>query len=209
MAKLMLRPFNLLAMDEPTNHLDIPARETLEEALVEFDGTVILISHDRYFLDKVVNKILHLDPATGKIEAHVGNYSDWRQRLQQPAVVEPAVPVRGPGKAAAPVATKVAAPVVKAAAVPPADDKEQRKAEHAARKDRDRDVSRKQRRFAQVEVEIAKSEANLKLLREKLAAEHGGDWQQLNKLVSDEQDEDAKLQSLLAEWEKLGAELAE
>ena len=84
LAKLMLRPYNLLAMDEPTNHLDIPARETLEEALCEFDGTVLLVSHDRFFLDRVATKILHLDPQTGRIDVHVGNYSDWRQRITAP-----------------------------------------------------------------------------------------------------------------------------
>src|SRR5205814_6268392 len=72
--KMMLRPRNLLALDEPTNHLDIPAREVLEEALVEYEGTVIVISHDRYFLDRVATKILHLHARRGTL--HAGNYTD-------------------------------------------------------------------------------------------------------------------------------------
>src|SRR5207253_260609 len=83
-----------LALDEPTNHLDIPAREVLEEALREYDGTVLVVSHDRYFLDRVVTKILHLDPATGRVVAHVGNYTDWKQRVPEAPQAQP------PGKGA-------------------------------------------------------------------------------------------------------------
>ena len=81
LAKLMLKPVNLLVMDEPTNHLDIPARETLEEALCAFDGTLLVVSHDRFFLDRVVTKLYHLDPASASIDTHIGNYSDWKRRL--------------------------------------------------------------------------------------------------------------------------------
>ncbi len=230
LAKLMLRPYNLLAMDEPTNHLDIPARETLEEALCEFDGTVLLVSHDRFFLDQVVNKILHLDPQTGRIDVHVGNYSDWRKRTAEPPPAPAPQPdKRGDKKPAAAAATpkqsapsapkaKEAAPAGKAAEVKAgaarddvgssAKDKEQRQAEHQARKDRDRDVQRKQRRLQQVEEQIAQCETALVELRAELAQDHSGDWQKLNKLVSQEQSTDARLRDLLAEWEALGAELS-
>src|SRR5205814_2779002 len=73
LAKMMLRPRNLLALDEPTNHLDIPGREVLEEALADYGGTVLVVSHDRYFLDQIVTKILHLHD--GHAELHAGNYS--------------------------------------------------------------------------------------------------------------------------------------
>ena len=233
LAKLMLRPYNLLAMDEPTNHLDIPARETLEEALCAFDGTVLLVSHDRFFLDRVVTKILHLDPQTGRIDVHVGNYSDWRRRVTepppapvadkrgdkkpgtQPGAAKPgAKPAPAPtptASAAKPAAGRAAPPNTAAPLVPSADserEKEQRQAEHRARKDRDRDVQRKQRRFQQVEEQIAHCEETLRGLRAELAQEHSGDWQKLNKLVGDEQSTDARLRDLLAEWETLGAELS-
>lgn len=229
LAKLMLRPYNLLAMDEPTNHLDIPARETLEEALCAFDGTVLLVSHDRFFLDRVVTKILHLDPQTGRIDVHVGNYSDWRRRVTEPPPA-PVVEKRGdkkpgtqqsaakPGPKPAPAPASAAsaakpaagraAPAVPANSTDSERDKEQRQAEHRARKDRDRDVQRKQRRFQQVEEQIAQCEATLRGLRAELAQDHSGDWQKLNKLVSDEQSTDARLRDLLAEWETLGAELS-
>ncbi|HUP01276.1 MAG TPA: ABC-F family ATP-binding cassette domain-containing protein, partial [Gemmatimonadota bacterium] len=80
LAKMMLRPRNLLALDEPTNHLDIPAREVLEEALAAYAGTVLVISHDRYFLDRVVTRVLHLHDGRGDL--HPGNYSDFRARVE-------------------------------------------------------------------------------------------------------------------------------
>ena len=78
MAKMMLFPRNVLALDEPTNHLDIPAREVLEEALVGYEGTLIVVSHDRYFLDRVCGRLLVFEE--GGLESHLGNYSDWRSR---------------------------------------------------------------------------------------------------------------------------------
>ena len=221
LAKLMLRPYNLLAMDEPTNHLDIPALETLEEALTDYDGTLVLVSHDRYFLDRVVNKILHLDPATGRIDVHVGNYSDYKQRVTAPPPApEPSRPAGRPQQPAAktapaakqapaPAPSQTAAPARQKGGAPPPDDKTRRQADYQARKDQERGREKKQRRFTQVEEEIARCEAEVAKLRAQLAAEHGGDWQKLNKLVSDEQTLSEKLKDLFAEWETLGAELGQ
>jgi ATP-binding cassette subfamily F protein 3 len=83
MAKIMLFPRNVLVLDEPTNHLDIPARETLEDALQRYEGTLLVISHDRYFLDKVATRLLVIEG--DRVESHLGNYSDWRHRLQAAA----------------------------------------------------------------------------------------------------------------------------
>ena len=75
---LMLRQPNLLVLDEPTNHLDIDSVEALEAALEEFEGTVCVISHDRYFLDRIVDRIVEV--RDGEIHAYEGGYSDWFER---------------------------------------------------------------------------------------------------------------------------------
>jgi ATP-binding cassette subfamily F protein 3 len=80
LAKLIYSRVNVLVLDEPTNHLDIPSREALEEALDAFEGTIITISHDRYFLDRVATQILALD-GEGGVEHYNGDYTefhDWK-----------------------------------------------------------------------------------------------------------------------------------
>jgi len=76
MALLMLSGANFLLLDEPTNNLDIPSAEVLEEALQDFEGTVLVISHDRYFLDRVVDRIVELDE--GALTGYLGGYSEYK-----------------------------------------------------------------------------------------------------------------------------------
>lgn len=78
MALLMLSGANFLLLDEPTNHLDISSAEVLESALEDFEGTVLVISHDRYFLDRVANRIVELEE--GALVEYAGNYSDYRAK---------------------------------------------------------------------------------------------------------------------------------
>jgi ATP-binding cassette subfamily F protein 3 len=80
LAKLIYSRVNVLVLDEPTNHLDIPSREALEEALSAYEGTIVTISHDRYFLDRVATQILSLD-GQGGAEHYDGDYTeyhDWK-----------------------------------------------------------------------------------------------------------------------------------
>ncbi len=81
MIKLLLEPVNLLILDEPTNHLDIPSKEVLKEAIKGFDGTAIIVSHDREFLDGLVSKVYEF--GGGKVREHLGGIYDWlRSSLQ-------------------------------------------------------------------------------------------------------------------------------
>lgn len=111
LAKLFSKPANLLVLDEPTNDLDMETLELLEELLLEFDGTLLLVSHDRAFMDKVVTNVLVLE-GNGKVGDYVGGYSDWVAKggKLQDATLAGHAPV-----AAKPVATPAPAPAPAAA----------------------------------------------------------------------------------------------
>jgi ATP-binding cassette subfamily F protein 3 len=77
LAKVMLSEANFLLLDEPTNNLDLPSCEVLENALDEFEGTVLVVSHDRYFLDRVVDRIVELEQGT--LVEFPGNFAYYQQ----------------------------------------------------------------------------------------------------------------------------------
>jgi len=79
LSKMLVSPSNFLLLDEPTNHLDIQSREILLEALKNYTGTFLVISHDRYFIDQLVNKVWYVED--GKVETYLGNYSDYINKL--------------------------------------------------------------------------------------------------------------------------------
>lgn len=81
LAKLLYYPVNFIIFDEPTNHLDIVSRETLEDALIEYDGSLLIVSHDRYFLNRVVNKIYHIK--NSHLNIYNGNYSYFEEKNSQ------------------------------------------------------------------------------------------------------------------------------
>ena len=114
LAKLFSKPANLLVLDEPTNDLDVETLELLEEVLLSFEGTVLMVSHDRAFLDNVVTSTLVFEGA-GRVQEYVGGYHDWLRQGGSPRLL--GVQTREDGKSAqpaskgepAPVATPVAA----------------------------------------------------------------------------------------------------
>lgn len=105
LAKLFLKPCNLLIMDEPTNDLDVETLELLEEKLVEYDATLLLVSHDRAFLDNVVTQLWVFD-GKGNIDEQVGGYSDWEIRDKATKAEFDAAVKAGSKKAKAPSQSK-------------------------------------------------------------------------------------------------------
>ena len=83
---LMLRKDNVLLLDEPTNHLDMDSREVLEDALSDFGGTIITVSHDRYFINRVANRIIEMRP--DGVTEYIGNYDDYVERKSRPVEQE-------------------------------------------------------------------------------------------------------------------------
>jgi ATP-binding cassette subfamily F protein 3 len=88
LAKMLLKPANFLILDEPTNHLDMKSKKVLQEALLRYDGTFLIVSHDRYFLDPIVNKVVEV--GSGTVRTFIGNISDYiaKKREEREASVK-------------------------------------------------------------------------------------------------------------------------
>ncbi len=116
MAKLILKPYNLLALDEPTNHMDLLSKDILKQALQRYDGTLVIVSHDRDFLDGLVNKIYEFKD--GRVKEHLGGVNDFleRKRLENLTDLERRTPA---ASAAAGTATATAAAAARTAASAP------------------------------------------------------------------------------------------
>ena len=83
LALMLLTPCNLLVLDEPTNHLDIPAKQMLEDALMAYDGAALLVSHDRYFISRVANRIVEL--RDGELVLYRGDYAYYQEKKREEA----------------------------------------------------------------------------------------------------------------------------
>jgi len=92
LAKMLVRPAAFLCLDEPTNHLDLASREVLEDALAEFPGTIVFISHDRYFINRIATRVLEV--AGGVLTSYPGNYDDYVEATTRSVATPPASPRR-------------------------------------------------------------------------------------------------------------------
>jgi ATP-binding cassette subfamily F protein 3 len=153
LAKILLSPVNFLIMDEPTTHLDITAREALEEALAGYDGTLLLISHDRYFLDKLVNRTLELKE--GGLHEYSGNYSYylWKREQTQDSQKKEAAE----------------SAVTRERRTSSRKSKEQKRLEAETRQEASRERNRLQKIIDKLEKDIEESESRIKQMEAKLA----------------------------------------
>ena len=152
MIRLLLSPVNFLILDEPTNHLDMPSKDVLKEAIKAFDGTAIIVSHDREFLDGLVSKVYEF--ADGKVREHIGGIYDYLASIDDPSVA----PSQSAEKSPVTATTTNKGNTNVQADVP--------KESYAERKERMKKVSRAEKAVKESENKIEKMEARLKELDE-------------------------------------------
>jgi ATP-binding cassette, subfamily F, member 3 len=180
LAKLTLQGSNLLILDEPTNHLDLQSRQFLEEVLGEFEGTLLFVSHDRYFIDRLATKVWVIED--GILIPYMGNYTEYRTR-KQPIVLD--VPVRT--KNESPPASSVTKP---AASPAKAGGRKVGKVKVRALEDVERDIEKAEARVKDVEAALAEAALN-------------ADAALLTQLNAEYEQERAHVDELLVEWEHL------
>ncbi|HEX6464817.1 MAG TPA: ATP-binding cassette domain-containing protein [Vicinamibacterales bacterium] len=164
-ARMLLRPANTLLLDEPTNHLDLDSKDVLLEALEDFGGTLIFVSHDRYFVDKLATKVI--DIGRGEATVYPGNYEEWLWSMKQREA-------RSPEAAERSLTSEVARPKPDVRKPKPVKAESQtfeqkKRADAEARKAR-RDAEARQKRIAELEGRIAKAEAQIKELEQAMSA---------------------------------------
>lgn len=152
MIKLLLEPVNLLILDEPTNHLDIPSKEVLKEAVRAFDGTAIIVSHDREFLDGLVSKVYEF--GGGRVREHLGGIYDYL-RAHNAETIHEAVAAPGLSKGGARPAGTSAAPASESKQTPTG------KQAYAEHKEQQKKLRKAQRAVEESEKKIAKMEARI------------------------------------------------
>jgi ATP-binding cassette, subfamily F, member 3 len=184
LARLLVEGANLLILDEPTNHLDIQSRETLEEMLTAYDGTVLFVSHDRFFIDRVATRVW--DIAEGTLVPYLGNYSDAARQKSRLSAPEPAArrPVPSAAEAAAP------------------------KERPSMRRTGQASESKLQKQLASAERDISRLEAQLNDLSDAIAiAGIDGHRERLECLGVEYADAEQRLDSAYQLWEELNGEL--
>lgn len=160
MIRLLLEPVNFLILDEPTNHLDIPSKDVLKEAIADFNGTVIIVSHDRYFLDGLVDKVYEF--GGGKVREHLGGIYDFLRAkdMEHLSDIERKDEPRKEPAPAKPTVTAVEAPASEPT----------KKLSYAEQKERAKMVSRAEKKVKQAEENITRMEAEVKSLEDKIGA---------------------------------------
>lgn len=186
MIRLLLEPVNLLILDEPTNHLDMRSKDVLKEAIKEFDGTVIVVSHDREFLDGLVEKTYEF--ADGKVKEHLGGIYDFLREKQMENLRE------------LDAQKKPSASVINDKEVP----KQVTNLSYEERKEYARQLKKQERLVTEQENEIEKLEAEMNALENKLSQpEYASDtalFQQHGQL-------NKQLEKTMEKWETLSSEL--
>jgi ATP-binding cassette subfamily F protein 3 len=202
LAKLIYSRVNVLVLDEPTNHLDIPSREALEESLDAYDGTIVTISHDRYFLDRVATQILALD-GEGHAEHYDGDYTEYHDWKAARRASETAAKAERERAAAQKPAQEVKSK---------SDGKTGVASSNAASKPRGGGQKKSKKKGSErdpqaIEAEVAEAEKRLATLAEELSSPNAArEPARLARLNEDYAKTDERLRALYEEWERVVAE---
>ncbi|HET7871538.1 MAG TPA: ATP-binding cassette domain-containing protein, partial [Terriglobales bacterium] len=193
LARMLLHPSNFLLLDEPTNHLDLRAKDVLLESLEKFTGTVVFVSHDRYFIDKLATRVFEI--GDGRVEVFPGNYEDYMWRKQgKDASLAAAAPNPNGAKAATPGAS----PVVQALQ-PDVDGESKQKRINPIK------LKQMQDRLKEIEEEVARLEAAIALAETALQSFVSvEETQRQTDLLNRSKSE---LEQRMAEWEELAGVL--
>ena len=204
-ARMLLRPSNTLLLDEPTNHLDLDSKDVLLEALEDYGGTLIIVSHDRYFVEKLATKIIEI--GHGGADVYPGTYAEFlwhKDHPDTPAAVKATVPApkaRSPRPAAPP-----AAPVrtVPTETRPQTMDRDARKRDDADRRKQQRTRDSLRKRIAELEGRIAERETEVKTLEAAMSAPGFYDNRDAAKTAADRHQALMwEVGDLMAQWEGL------
>jgi ATP-binding cassette, subfamily F, member 3 len=206
--KMLLHPANFLLLDEPTNHLDIRAKDVLLEALMKYTGTVVFVSHDRYFIDNLATRVFEI--GDGKVELYPGNYEDylWRKQggaAKQAASIQKDLAAKTPAKAPPRIEDR-AAEDAKAAAPTNGNSPAADSADSKGKRLNPIKRQKMQDRLREIEEEITKAEAAIALSEGQLQSfvSSGETQRQTQELALRRND----LKDLMKEWEELSETLA-
>jgi ATP-binding cassette subfamily F protein 3 len=195
MAKMLVSPSNFLLLDEPTNHLDLRAKDVLLEAIANFSGTVLFVSHDRYFIDGLATRVFEVEDR--RVHIYPGNYEDYLWRKQGgPAQVAVSL-----ASSMRPTAAPVATPEPEPAPAPPEPAKATVKRLNPIKQKQLED------RLAHVEQEIPRLEGLIAAAEEKLG--HYSSVEESQRTAADLNTLRDQRATLLAEWEELATSLEE
>ncbi len=183
LAKLMLSEANFLILDEPTNHLDITSKEILEDALNSYEGTVLYVSHDRYFINRTAGRILDL--RDGKLTGYLGNYDYYLEKRLAQNEAQPSWSVSSQNKDTAPSDSKL--------------DWQAKKEQQAKARKRENDLKKCEDTIALLEKEIADIESDMAL------PENATNASKLQELSSRQEEINDRLLSLYEKWEELSS----
>lgn len=204
LAKLMLSPANLLILDEPTNHLDIPSKEILEDALREYTGTVLYVSHDRYFINKTATRILELREKV--LTNYIGNYDYYEEKKDDLFLVQhPDLISSNPELSASFMSGAAAESNSSSADVTSKDsNKSAARLEYEEQKASSAELRKREKALKRVESQIEKVEAEIEEIDAKLSdPANGTEVGLLMELSKAKEEAEAKLEELYTEWDSL------